>query len=139
MTLLVQLIVFTVIAAAIYAIVHHYFALFIYRYKLRDDWTYIMGGNDFGYLFRLQLIFYGIASAVLFIILLFAKSTSANRRWLIMVIIIVIMSLLFGLMVGNLLDLLTIRAFTETIIYLLPTFLIKYLLKNPIVINKQAV
>jgi hypothetical protein len=135
-TLLMRMILFALIATAIYTVMHHFFALLIYKYKFREDWSYIMGENGFEYLFKIQLIFYSIAAGVLYVIILFFNSMTANTRWLILVLIVVIMLIIFGASGGHFADLLSTRTLMETVIYLIPTFLIRYMPKGEITVHR---
>jgi len=128
--LLVKMIFFILNATAIYAVMHHYFAILVYNYKLREDWKYIMSDNDWGSLFIFPLVFYSIASGILYVIVLFAGATNANTRWLILVLITTTLITAAGFSVGRVADMLTMRALTETLIFLIPTFLIKYIVKG---------
>ena len=89
-----------------------------------------MSDNDWGSLFIFPLVFYSIASGILYVIVLFAGATNANTRWLILVLITTTLITAAGFSVGRVADMLTVRALTETLIFLIPTFLIKYIVKG---------
>ncbi len=138
-SLLLQMILFTLIATAMFAAIQHLSATFVYNFKLRDDWKYALNDNSLLTLLEIGLIFFSIASGILYIIMLFANSMTANTRWLILVLIVTLMVVALNVGVNRFVDLFSIRALTQLIIYLIPTVLTRYIPRGTIVMNNQTV
>jgi hypothetical protein len=125
---------FTIAAAFLEALLHHFYADLIYAYKLRDDWQWIGAESQFRDLFLTYLILYGMASGIFWVILILPVSRPITGSAVGRVCLLSIIFLLgFGLTAGTLggfKHVVDMRAVPEWILFLLPMLLLNLFLKG---------
>ena len=126
--LFLKLSAFTILASFVSALLLHFYAEIIYKYKLGEDWYYIRNEADISWLFGLSLHIYAISSLVLFIILLITEARKKNslkiRVSFLLLLITCSEIIIIVLTVGGLKHMISLRFFLWLLLYLLPVLLI---------------
>jgi len=123
-----KLCAFSILASFASAVLLHFYAEIIYKYKSGEDWYYIRNEADISWLFWLNLHVYAISSFVLFIILLINEARKKTllkiRIGFLLLLITCSEIIIIALTVGGLKHLISLRFFLWLLLYLLPVLLI---------------
>lgn len=135
----VSIVGFTIVAAILSAVMQHYYAELIYTYKLYEDWEYVRE-SIFDFL-SIDIYIYAVGSVIFYLILILPvlkkiTLSIAGRKYLLIGILLVEIVIIF-IIGGNFIELFTIRAFIEIVIYIVPALLINYFLWNRSVLKSM--